>query len=499
MGLMGLDIGTTGTKAIVFSREGKILASAYREYPLHSPRPGWLEINPSQVWKNVVEAVNEAARKTKDPVTALAISCLGEAATPIARDGAILHNSILGFDSRAKDLAQRWIDRSDPMQVMRITGQPPSQMYTIFKIMWLQKHAPQVVKKAWKFLTYEDFAIYKMTGTPVVDYSMACRTMAFDVKAERWSQKICDAAGVDVALFPDAKPSGTVVGEISGRMSALLGLPKGCKVVTGGHDQPAGALGAGIIKERVAIDATGTVECFAPAFSKPVMNPTMLRNNFCCYFHVAPKLYVTLAFNFTGGSLLRWFRDTLAGDEMAEAKRRGVDVYEILMAKMSDKPTDLFVLPHFTMTGTPYMDPTPTGAIVGLNLATSKAELIKAVLEGISYEMKLNIELLEEAGIVVDELRAIGGGAKSEKWLQLKADMFNKRIVRLKTTEAACQGMAIAAGVATGEYASFSEAVKLLVKPDKTFYPNRERAKIYEEKLATYRRIYPALKTLGRR
>jgi xylulokinase len=281
-------------------------------------------------------------------------------------------------------------------------------------------------------------------------------------------------------------------------MAAQLGLPKGCKVVTGGHDQPAGALGAGIIKERIAIDATGTVECFAPAFSRPVMNPVMLRNNFCCYYHVAPRLYVTLAFNFTGGSLLRWFRDTMAGEEKAEAKRRGVDVYDILMAKMSAAPTDLFVLPHFTMTGTPYMDPTPTGAIIGLNLATSKAKLIKAVLEGISYEMKLNIELLEEAGVVVDELRAIGGGAKSERWLQLKADMFNKRIVRLTTTEAACQGVSIAAGVATGEYASFSEAVGAIVKPDKVFLPNRSRAKMYEEKLAEYRRIYPALKTIHR-
>ncbi len=496
MSLMGLDIGTTGTKAIVFSRDGKILAAAYREYPLHSPQAGWLEINPNQVWGSVVEAVAEAARKTREPVTAVAVSCLGEAATPLDANGNILHNSILGFDSRAKDLACRWIARNDPMQVMRITGQPPSQMFTIFKIMWLKKHMPQVVKKAWKFLTYEDFAIYKMTGAPTVDYSMACRTMAFDVKAERWSGKICDEAGVDVSLFPDAKPSGTIVGEINGKMSGVLGLPKGCKVVTGGHDQPAGALGAGIVKERVAIDATGTVECFAPAFSKPVMNQTMLRNNFCCYFHVAPKLYVTLAFNFTGGSLLRWFRDTLGGEEKIEARKRGVDVYDVLLEKMSDKPTDLFVLPHFTMTGTPYMDPSPTGAIVGLNLASSKAEMIKAVLEGISYEMKLNIELLEEAGIVVDELRAIGGGAKSEKWLQLKADMFNKRIVRLKTTEAACQGMAIAAGVATGVYTSFADAVKLLVKPDRTFVPNKRNASIYEEKLATYRRIYPALKTL---
>jgi xylulokinase len=301
-----------------------------------------------------------------------------------------------------------------------------------------------------------------------------------------------------MSLFPDAKPSGTVVGELGGKAAAELGLSKGCKVVTGGHDQPAGALGAGIIKEKVAIDATGTVECFAPAFSRPVMNRAMLRNNFCCYYHVAPKLYVTLAFNFTGGSLLRWFRDTVAGEEKAEAKRRGVDVYDILLAKMADKPTGLFVLPHFTMTGTPYMDPSPTGAIIGLNLATSKAELIKAVLEGISYEMKLNIELLEEAGVVVDELRAIGGGAKSERWLQLKADMFNKRIVRLKTTEAACQGMAIAAGVATGEYASFSEAVRTVVRPDKVFRPNKLRADEYEEKLATYRKIYPALKTLHR-
>jgi len=244
------------------------------------------------------------------------------------------------------------------------------------------------------------------------------------------------------------------------------------------------------------MDATGTVECITPSFGRPVLNKTMLRNNFCCYHHVAPGLYVTLAFNFTGGSILKWVRDNFAEEEKREAKKKGVDVYDILIGRMPDGPTDLFVVPHFTSTGTPYMDPDPTGAIVGLDLTTTKEQIVKAVLEGITYEMKLNLTLLRKAGIDVNEIRAIGGGAKSEKWLQLKADMFNTKVVRLSVTEAACLGVALSAGVAIGEFRSLPDAVRGIVKPEKVFHPRPKVAKVYDEKAETYDKLYPALKAV---
>jgi xylulokinase len=492
---MGLDIGTTGAKAMVFDQGGRILSSAYREYPMLHPQPGWLELNPAQVWQMVKEAVSQAAAGARsDPVKAFAISTLGEAAVPIGRDNAILDNSIIGFDNRCTDLFDRWVTGQDRAEIMRITGQPPSQIYTIVKLMWIKQNQPDLYSKLARYVTFGDFAHLMMGLEPCIDHSMAARTMAFDIHTKQVSRKMCQWAGVRPEVFSKPLPTGAPVGELGQKAAAELGLPKGCLVVAGAHDQPAGALGSGVTRPRVAMDATGTVECFAVAMDRPVVNKTMLENNLACYPHAAEGLYVALAFNFTGGSLFRWLRDTFAQAELAEAQRAGRDVYEVLTEQMSKEPTDLFFVPHFTMSGTPHFDPNPVGAVVGLTLSTQRAEFLRAALEGISYEMKLNLDILRRAGAQVEEFRAIGGGAKSDFWLQLKADMFNCRVVRLEVAEAACLGMAIAAGVAAGLYRSASEAVAKLIVPKATFTPDPARARHYDQKLAQYRELYPALK-----
>ena len=495
MSLMGLDIGTTGTKANVFSEDGRIIAGAYREYPLAHPQPGWIELDAEQVWRCVREAVAQAAGgAAKDPVRALAISTLGEAAVPVAADGAVLDRSIIGFDNRAGDLFDRWIARQDRAEIMRITGQPPSQMFTIVKLMWIKQSQPRLYGRMRRYLTFGDFAHLKMGLEPRIDYSMAARTMAFDIHRKVYSEKLCAAADVSPGLFSTPAPTGVVVGKLGRKAAGELGLPSGCAVCTGSHDQPAGALGSGVTRGGVAMDATGTVECFAVAMEKPVVNETMLNNNLACYPHAAPGLYVSLAFNFTGGSLLRWVRDQFSAAEQQQAERRGVDVYEVLMEEMADEPTDLFVQPHFTMSGAPYMDPNPVGGIIGLTLSTTRAQFLRAVLEGISYEMKLNLDILCRAGVEVEEFRAIGGGAKSDFWLQLKADMYNRPVVRLQVPEAASLGMAISAGAAVGIYASADEAARKLVVPRETFVPDPRKAAFYDDMLPRYRRIYGALK-----
>ena len=494
MSLMGLDIGTTGTKANIFNEEGKIVASSYREYPLLHPRPGWIELAPGQVWLSVCEAVGEAASDASgDPVRAFAISVLGEAAVPVSSDGTVLDNSITGFDNRAAELFDRWVAEQDRAEIMCITGHPPSQMFTIAKLMWIKQNKPDLYRKIHRHLTFDAFAHLKMGLEPRAGYSVAARTMAFDIRKKAYSEELCGAADISPELFAPAVPTGHVVGSLGRTAAEQLGLPEGCLVCAGSHDQPAGALGSGVTEPAVAMDATGTVECFAVAMDEPVLNETMLNNNLACYPHAVPDLFISLAFNWTGGSLLRWARDTFGDVEKREAERRGVDVYDILTEEMSDKPTDIFVQPHFTMTGTPYMDANPVGAIIGLTLSTTRAQFLRAILEGISYEMKLNLDVLCQAGVEVKEFRAIGGGAKSDFWLQLKADMYGRPVVRLQVTEAASLGMAISAGVATGVYASTREAAQELVVPQGTFTPDPDKAAYYDEMFERYRQIYPAL------
>jgi len=493
--LMGLDIGTTGTKANILNEEGQLLAGAYREYPLQHPRSGWIELDPEQVWQAVREAVAEAVSQVpSDPVQAFATSVLGEAALPVDADGNVLGNSIIGFDNRASALFDKWIAGMNRAEIMQITGQPPSQMFTVVKLMWLKENRPDIFRKMTKYLTFGSFAQLKMGLEPRTDYSMAARTMAFDIHEKTYSETICSAAGVSPDLFAPAVQTGEVVGRIGEMAAEELGLPKGCFVCAGSHDQPAGALGSGVTESGIAMDATGTVECFALAMKDPVINETMLNNNLPCYPHAAPGLYVSLAFNFTGGSLFRWARDTFAELEQQEAAKQDADVYDILAEEFDPEPTDLFVLPHFTMTGTPHMDPNPVGAIIGLTLSTTRGQFLRGILEGVSYEMKLNLDILKQAGVAVKEFRAIGGGAKSDFWLQLKADMYNCPVVRLEVAEAASLGMAISAGVAVGTYSSAAEAAAALVKKKGTFMPDPQRADFYEGMLKRYREIYPAVK-----
>jgi xylulokinase len=256
-------------------------------------------------------------------------------------------------------------------------------------------------------------------------------------------------------------------------------------------------LGAGIIRGGELMDATGTVECIAPAFTEPVINQQMIDGNFSCYPHVVEGLYVTLGFVSSGGVVLRWFRDTLAQAEVAQAAAEGRDVYDVLLEDMPDSPGTAMLLPHFTGSGTPHLDLESKGAIVGLTLSTSKDELVKGILEGISYEIKQNLTMLEDAGVEINEVRAIGGGAKSEKWLQLKADMFGKKVIALDISEGVCLGTAILSGTAIGKYSGIEEAVDLLVKPQKVYYPREEIALQYDEKLKVYEQIYPTLRALN--
>jgi xylulokinase len=499
MSLLGIDVGTTGCKVIAFNTEGKILARAYDEYPLIHPQPRWSELDSNLVWEKVSNGVRQVAAQTKcDPIEAVSVACQGEAVTPISKSGEILGNAITSFDFRAAGIADEINQELSKLEVMRITGMPLSGIATLAKLIWMQRNQPEIYWGTWKFLGFEDFVYYKLGIRPVVDYSLAARTLAFDIIQKDWSAKMLDLADVDRNLFPDAAPSGTTIGEVAPRVAEELGLPKGVVGVTGGHDQPCGALGAGIIHEGDVMGATGTVECIAPAFREPVINERMVDGNFACYPHVVDGMYVTLGFVSSGGVVLRWFRDTFAQAEVAQAEASGRDVYDLLMEEIPDAPSPVMLLPHFTGSGTPHLDLESKGAILGLTLATRKGDIIKAILEGISYEIKHNLTLLQDAGVAIHEIRAIGGGAKSEKWLQLKADMFGKKVVALDVSEGICLGAAILAGTAIGKYESIPSAVEQLVKPRKAYYPREDVRQLYDEKLKLYAQIYPAVREVNR-
>lgn len=494
MALMGLDVGSTGCKAVVFDLEGNQLSRAYREYGEVYPQPGWIELNPAQVWQGVQEVIAEAAAAAGEPVEALSISAMGETFTPVAADGSFLYNSIVSPDVRAVEQAERWHTTVGAERVYQLTGMPLHCSYTLPKVQWLKEERPDIHRQVHKYLLWPDLIFLKLGLTPRLDYTLAGRTMAFDVVGKCWAPELLEAAGVAPELFAEPIASGEVIGELHGETARALGLADGCLVVAGGHDQPMNALGAGVIRQGLTVDGMGTVECMTVAFDRPVLIEQLPGMNYCCYPHVVAGMYVTLGLNYSSGSILRWYRDNFCAAQRREAEAAGRDVYEVILDGLPAEPTRLFTVPYFCGSGTPHLDPLAKGAILGLTLSCDEKTLVKGLLEGICYELSLNITSLQEAGVPIERLRATGGGSRSPLWLQLKADITGKQVVTLKSSEGGCLAGAMLGGVAAGLYGSVAEAVEVLVREQDVYDPDPTRHAQYAELQALYDRVWPAIR-----
>jgi len=495
MSVLGIDVGTTGCKAIAFNPDGKILSKAYREYAIVHPQPGWSELEINGLWQSVVEVIQQVNRQVStDPVKALSVSCQGEAVTAIDSHGHTLCNFSVSFDHRTLPQARWWQDSWGSERLFKITGMPLHAMHSINKIMWYKENRPELYAKATKFLCVEDFINYKLTGKYATDWSLAARTMAFDVVNKRWSDEVLQAAGVDKNLLPDLYPSATAIGEVLSQVANELGFQDNVIVATGGHDQPCGAMGAGITETGIAMNAIGTSDAICPAFAEPILSEKMLSGNYSCYPHVNATGYVSIAFNLTGGLLLRWYRDNLCQAEKAKAAKTNRSVYDIIIEEASSEIKSLFFLPHFVGSGTPYLDSNSKGALVGLTIDTTRQDISKAVLDSNNYEMKLNIELMNEAGMGIRQIRAIGGGAKSQRWLQMKADTFELPVSSMQISEAASLGAAILAGVSIGVFKDIRQAVDSMIRIRHTYYPDERQSRLYNEKYQQYKQLYPTLK-----
>lgn len=499
MGLIGIDIGTSSCKAAIFDYEGNVKCEAAKTYELKTPKPGWEELDPNEVW-NAVRYITKKMmmQYTGSPIKALSVSSIGETIIPVDREGNVLHNSIMYNDLRGIEEINSFENKVGFYEIQQITGVLCHPIYSLGKMMWIKKYMPELYHKTWMFMLYSGFILYKMGAEPHNDYSLASTTMALDLKEKDYSEDILSNADIEIDKLPPLVPSGKAIGQISKKLAKEIGLPENVILVTGGHDQPAAALGAGIITSDTAVDGIGSVECITPVFDRLIISETMAKNHLICAPHVINDLFVTYAYAFSGGSLLKWFKDNFAYEEKVLAENNNLDVYDILTAKATKGPTNLFLLPHFAGSGTPYMDIESKGAIIGMDLSTTKSDLIKAILEGVTYEMMINLKCLNEVGIKVNELRAVGGGSKSECWLQLKADMMGINIVALNVSEAGTLGVAMLAGAAIGIYKTIGDAAKSLVSIKRTYYPDKITHDIYINKFETYKRIYPSLKEITR-
>lgn len=492
---LGIDIGTSGCKSVVFDADGRQASMAYKEYDIISACEGWAELDTNEVIEKCFQVIRESASVLPEgSVTAMGISSQGEAFTLLDREGTALCNALVSSDIRADKYTGQWTERFGEEKLYRITGHTPHPMFSLFKLLWIRDNEPEIWSKASKILCFEDLLQYRLgIRKPAMGWPLAGRTMLFDVVHHVWDPEILDAAGIRIDQLSAALQSGTVVGNVQRDIARNLMLSESAFVVTGGHDQPCSALGAGALEPGVAVYASGTVECITPAFTTPVFTTELHDNNLCTYDHAAPGKYATVAFSLTGGNILKWFRDQFGAYEVGIAGKDGRDPYELLLDQMPEEPSRLLVLPYFTPSGTPYFDVTMKGAILGLDLSVTRAEIMKALLEGVAFEIRLNLEILKESGYEVDELRMIGGGARSLRHVQLKADVIGKPVTIPDVTEAGCMGVAMLAKAAH-QNQPVSEIARQWIKPVTKIKPQlREH---YDKKFEQYKRLYPGMKNL---
>ncbi|MEQ2579713.1 FGGY-family carbohydrate kinase [Hominiventricola aquisgranensis] len=497
----GLDLGTSGVKAAVFDEKGKQMAFARRECDLIFPHTGWAELNARDYWNKIREVLREVSAKMNGNIQAISISSQAQAVVPITREGQPLYNIIVTMDNRTLKQYRFWKDNFDEWEMYQKTGNAFSTIYTLNKIMWHKENLPQVYEDAWKFCCVPDYAGYLLTGeNPLIDYSVAGRSMMLSPDTLIWNEEVLELAEISKEKLSTPVSSTTILGKVKKEVCRECQLSEDCVVVVGGHDQACGAVGSGVCRAGMLMDACGTVDAMLTVLPKLEINRKMLKNNLPCYRHVTDSNYITMAINTNGGLFFKWYKKTFYSCEAGICEKEGRDIYTEIIEQCSDKPSDMYILPHIEGAGTPYNDPQSLGAVIGLKANYTKKDISRAVLDSLAYEMKINLLALEESTEQpVEEIRLIGGGAKTARWLQIKADVFGKKITTLQTNEAASLGAAIIAAVGTAYYKTIEEATACMVHSKDTFFPNLDMYRQYSDRFEEYKSIYGVLKPLNHR
>ncbi|MBR5152889.1 MAG: carbohydrate kinase [Clostridia bacterium] len=479
MKLGGIDVGTTGCKLTVYNEKGEFLHNSYVTYEI-SRNTGEHEIDGAVIFNGVKDVIKDTAAKV-GKLDAIGVTTFGETFVLLDKEDNILFPSMLYTDPRGTEEAEAF----DPSEVTQIAGVKPHAMFSLPKLMWVKNHRPDVYQKTERVLLFQDYIVYMLTGVAQIDQSLAARTMGLDIRNGCWSEKIFQVVGIAPEKMSRVVPSGTVAGCIKPELGAELGM-EGTMIVSGCHDQVASATGAGVFDAGLAVDGTGTVECITPVFDRIPEQEELYQGSYAVVPYIEKGKYVCYAFSFTGGAAIKWYRDTFA-PELS---------YKELDAQIKNTPGQILLLPHFAGAATPYMDSFSKAAMVGVTLETTKSDLYQAIMEGVTYEMLLNVNRLRKADIVPKQLYATGGGASSPVWLQMKADILGVPMTSLNAPEVGALGTIMLTGVAIGAFASVRDAAKIFVKEGATYYPDMARHQAYMVMYEKYEKLYDAVRPL---
>jgi xylulokinase len=496
--LIGIDIGTSGAKAIAIDEDGKVVASATEEYGLDTPRPLWSEQDPERWWQATVVALRRLLLSpgvSADSIDGVGLTGQMHGLVLLDGNGEVLRPAILWNDQRTGSQCEEITRRAGGLEtVVGLTGNAVLPGFTAGKLLWVKQNEPDVFERAAHFLLPKDYIRYRLTGAFFTEVSDASGTALFDVKRRRWSEEMAELVGVPHNWFPECAESPVASATISEVASVATGLRAGTLVAGGAGDQAAQAVGSGIVKPGVISVTTGTS---GVVFAYQERYEAECEGRVHVFCHAVPGAWHSMGVMLSAGGALRWFRDSLGHSEKAIATITGEDTYEILMREAACAPAGcegLLFLPYLTGERTPYPDPNARGAFVGLTLRHGKAELARAVLEGVAFGLRDSLELIQRLGVPIHQVRASGGGARSPLWRQIQADVFDAELVLTDITEGAAFGAALLAGVGVGVYPSVEAAASQAVRLTGRTLPQADVAPVYRQLYPVYRSLYGALK-----
>lgn len=495
--LLGIDIGTSGTKSVIFDEQGKTIASDTKEYPLYQPENGWAEQDPEDWWDAVCHTVKNALSKGGiDPSGIKGVGLSGQMHGTVVLDDAdnVLRKAIIWCDQRSSDECDEITEAVTKEKLIEITANPALTGFSASKIMWIRNNEPHIFERISKILLPKDYIRYKLTGEFATEVSDASGTQFLDVPQRKWSDYVLDKLSVKRQWLPRVYESIEISGKVCESASKLCNLTPGTPVAGGGGDQACGAVGNGIVEGGLISSTIGTSGVVFAHCDELYIDPKGRIHTFC---HAVPGAWHVMGVTQGAGLSLKWFRDNFCLEEMATADLMGVDPYVLMDREAERIPAGsekLIFLPYLMGERTPHLDSNARGVFFGISAIHTKAHMIRSIMEGVAFSLKDCLDIIGEANMDIRAIRASGGGGKSPLWRQIMADVFGKSVHTINSTEGPALGAALIAGVGTGIYKSVGEACRTAIKTDSRTDPKPADSSLYKKHYALYGDLYKSLR-----
>lgn len=490
---IGLDVGTSGCKASVIDEQGVLYCTVNDKYGFCMPRAGWVELSPLVVWNSVKKVLSEIAEKNFS-IQAISVSSIGESVIPVDCTGKVLFNAITYLDTRGADTIEMIQGHMDTAELHKVTGVPLNPMYTLSKLLWMKRHRPDVLRKTEHFFMFGDYIVWKLSGERMIDPSSASRTMLFNAMELKWYDSMGKVFEIPLDKFSDVYPTGTVIGKIRRAVAEQIGLPAETQIILGCHDQCSALLGSGALRSGDVMAGEGSTESINMIVDRNCFCSTFFEYQICFEPYLTPDTYIVPVGQLTHGTSIRWFVENVGCDFGIDEQRPEESEYQWANRCCAENSGELFFLPYLSRVKSMDRENHALGVFVGIETATKKSQMFRALLEGLSFESRVQFDLLKKLGVSINNITAAGGCSKSEILMQIKSDVLQEKIKILENPESGGIGLAMICAVSLGYYHSYSEAAENFVKIKKEYFPRRD----YSEKYRKYCMLSQAVKELYR-